>query len=172
MASEIRSLKRSRPWVACSSISPWERHDISEPWSLANGEPTVFGVQVQQIAMVNGERKAGVNSSQRDHRVFVLTFLKSDVISWSYCWYYISLKGHVHLCNSSAFRTKGPQSSASQFPACWGTLGPPAGLLMMMLSTLSTEFAASVAKRIAQVFATRESYILCLSAWSVPSDSA
>lgn len=49
------------------------------------------------------------------------------------------------------------QSSPSQLPACCGILGPPEGLLMIILSTLRTELAASVARRIAHVFAASES---------------
>ena len=62
--------------------------------------------------------------------------------------------------------------SSSQFPACWGTLGPPAGRLIMILSTLRTETAASVAKRIAHALAAKESTTLFSAAFTVPSVSA
>ena len=62
--------------------------------------------------------------------------------------------------------------SSSQFPACWGILGPPVGRLIMILSTLRTETAASVAKRIAHALAAKESTMLFSVALTVPSVSA
>ena len=62
--------------------------------------------------------------------------------------------------------------SSSQFPDCWGILGPPAGLLIIMLSTLSTDTTASVANLIAHDLAARESTIPWAAASRVPSLSS
>ena len=62
--------------------------------------------------------------------------------------------------------------SSSQFPDCCGILGPPAGLLMMILSTERTDTAASVARRIAHDLAARESTMPASLALSVPSCSS
>lgn len=72
----------------------------------------------------------------------------------------------LHSCNSLFHQ------SSSQLLACCGTFGPPAGLLTIMLSTESTDTAASVASRIAHDLAARESTIPASFALSVPSFSS